>query len=211
MKKDTMPIEESSRTLSFRDLMARPDATELVRLFHLDTQHQGSLEALVELMDKYDDTVLAVQDHIQSVAQHIAKEGGRLTLGRSYESALTVSALLLVAASARISDCSTTLQNAATNPSDMPRITFKSVRGIVFNLDGSPQEGITVVIETEDPLSDQLLCTRTNSSGRLPVTFELPDGKYMMTMLYSDRVERQPIYIGQPKGEKPKGSVRKLA
>ncbi|MDP2656643.1 MAG: hypothetical protein Q8P11_03725 [bacterium] len=91
------------------------------------------------------------------------------------------------------------------------RIIFATVHDIVFSATESPQPGITVVLESQDTDNDQLLCVRTNEAGKLPISHDLPDGAYMMTMLYTDRVERQPIFIGQPKGGKPKGSVRKLA
>lgn len=94
---------------------------------------------------------------------------------------------------------------------ETPRIIFATVHDIVFNVGNSPQAGITVVLESQEPDNDHLLCVRTNEIGKLPIVHDLPDGAYMMTMLYSDRMERQPIFIGQPKGAKPKGSVRKLA
>ncbi len=215
-----MKKKASLLPFSFRELMARPDTAELVRLFHLEIPVKSKLKALAVLMEEYEETVLAVQDHVRIVASHIASEGDTSIHNdqadatqstHAFEIERLVFSLLLVAASARINESMDARQQAGFSSTALKRITFSSVKGIVFNLDGKPQSGMTVVLEAEDPLNTQpLVCMKTNQAGRLPISHELAEGHYMMTMLYVDHVERQPIFIGQPKGDKPEGSVRKL-
>ena len=77
------------------------------------------------------------------------------------------------------------------------RINFANVGSIVVSIDGRPQSGITVVLESQDT-SVQPICVQTSMEGKLPIIHDLSQGNYMMTILYGDHVERQPIFIGQP-------------
>lgn len=215
MKKRT-----SSLPISFRDLIGRADIVELMRLFHFEAPAKAKQKALASLMDEYDETVLGVCDRIKTVAEHImleqeawmASEQGHTNPHRREGVESLISSLLLVAASARINETIEARSQEGFSSVAAKRMTFSSVKGIVFNLDGKPQAGMTVVLESEDPFNTQpLVCMKTNQAGRIPVTHELPEGHYMMTILHNDYIERQPIFIGQPKGSKPEGSVGKLA
>ena len=159
----------SSLPFTFRDLVARSDTAELVRLFHLDMPLKAKMKALAVLMDEYDETVLGVKDHVKTVAGHIIAEQqkGKEEMQHSAhreDIEQLIFSLMIVAASARINECMDERQQAGFSSIALKRITFSSVKGIVFKLDGKPQAGMTVVLEAEDPLSTQpVVSMKTNT------------------------------------------------